>query len=247
MKHHIYRLAAIFAFTVVCHNVNAENVKSIVNKTREQLYGDAFHAKVFLFIEQPRNSFSISYEQFNQAAGKHTLVKVLEPVEYTGKSFLKRDPVVLQYAPKTNKTFKVQGHLYKDSWLGSDFSTDDILNINSLYDDYTHRLLNKTRSLFIVEATKKNTAIAAVHKIILKINRNTLLPERYEYYNKNRELLKVRVFSEPEKKGNRTVMTRQVMTTIENNKPVSRTTLTYQHIEFKKSLDANIFYEESMR
>ncbi|MCW5204704.1 outer membrane lipoprotein-sorting protein, partial [Desulfobulbus sp. N2] len=74
---------------------------------------------------------------------KKSFIKILYPGKDKGITFLKLDNAMWQYVPRIEKTIKIPASMMLQSWMGSDFSNDDLVRESSISDDYTKSSLLK--------------------------------------------------------------------------------------------------------
>ena len=70
-----------------------------------------------------------------------TFLRITAPRKEKGVATLRVDNEMWNYLPKTNKTMKIPPSMMMGSWMGSDFTNDDLVKESSLFDDYTFELI----------------------------------------------------------------------------------------------------------
>ncbi|MEF2144282.1 MAG: outer membrane lipoprotein-sorting protein [Desulfovibrionaceae bacterium] len=70
-----------------------------------------------------------------------SVFKVTEPAKDKGNATLKLDREMWTYNPKVNRTIKIPPSMMSQSWMGSDFSNNDLSKSDSLTVDYDHELI----------------------------------------------------------------------------------------------------------
>ncbi len=65
-----------------------------------------------------------------------TLVRILSPKKEKGVASLKRDNEMWNYLPKVRRTIRVPPSMMMGSWMGSNFTNDDLMRESSWEDDY---------------------------------------------------------------------------------------------------------------
>src|SRR5690606_10484934 len=63
------------------------------------------------------------------------------PVRDKGTAFLKRKKEIWNYVPSVDRMIKLPPSMMSQSWMGSDFSNDDLVRESSTINDYTHQIL----------------------------------------------------------------------------------------------------------
>jgi len=65
-----------------------------------------------------------------------TFIRVLSPRKDRGVATLKKDKEMWNFFPKINKVIKVPPSMMMGSWMGSDFTNDDLVREVSLVEEY---------------------------------------------------------------------------------------------------------------
>lgn len=87
------------------------------------------------------------------------LVRFTAPAKDAGNATLKLGDETWIYNPKLNQTIKLPASMLSQSWMGSDFSYNDLAKSDDLLTDYTYKILGETqagaRTVYDIEATPK--------------------------------------------------------------------------------------------
>ena len=74
------------------------------------------------------------------------------------------------YIPKIGKEIKIYPSMMLQSWMGSDFTNDDIVKESSILDDYTHITRGKENAeghdCYMISMTPKQDAAVVWGKIL---------------------------------------------------------------------------------
>jgi outer membrane lipoprotein-sorting protein len=87
------------------------------------------------------------------------------------------------YFPKVNKVIKVPPSMMMGSWMGSDFTNDDLVKENTYREDYTYKILKKEKQIYTIELTPKPKTITVWGKLVLLVDASRLYPLRQDYYD----------------------------------------------------------------
>ena len=109
------------------------------------------------------------------------LVRFTAPSKDAGSATLKLDRDTWVYNPRLNQVIKLPASMMSQSWMGSDFSYDDLAKSTDILTDYTHRLLGSVQSgghtVWTIEATPKPGAPVVWGKVDLAIRDDDVLLE----------------------------------------------------------------------
>jgi outer membrane lipoprotein-sorting protein len=168
------------------------------------------------------------------AGGEDVLLRILTPQTEANTAVLKIDNDVWYYLPKTNRTVKVPSAMTMNTWMGSDFTIDDLVKERVLSRDYA--IANSYRGdrggIAVDEytLTPRPDAVVVWGKIVLQVRQDNGMPTRQGYYDEDGKLLRELIFSDYKTMGGRLIPTRLLMRT--TDKPGAQTTIVYNAIVF---------------
>ena len=147
------------------------------------------------------------------------------------------------------RVIKIPPSLMLQSWMGSDFTNDDLVKESSLATDYTHRIEGETTEdgdpCYRLIATPKPDAPVVWGKLVLLIRKADFLPRREEFYDEQGALQKTLYFDNIRRTGSRNYPMRWRM--VSHTKPGHETTLTFSSLEFDKPIPANTIHAAESR
>lgn len=124
---------------------------------------------------------------------------VLEPPKDAGNGTLKKGREMWTYNPKINRVIKLPPSMMSQSWMGSDFSNDDLAKSDSVLDEYTHRITGQTiidgLTHYTIEAMAKEEAPVVWGKQELLVREDDLLL-RQSFYDEDMVLVKEMIGSD---------------------------------------------------
>ena len=135
------------------------------------------------------------------------------------------------------------------SWMGSDFTNDDLVRESSFEKDYHHKLLGeepvKGYDCYKIELIPKSDAPVVWGKILMWISKNEYHWLKAEFYDEDEELVNIEILSEIKIMDDREMPTRMEM--IPADKKGHKTILIFDEIEFNVDLDESFFSQQNMR
>ncbi|MFQ5752196.1 MAG: outer membrane lipoprotein-sorting protein, partial [bacterium] len=164
-------------------------------------------------------------------------------------TFLKIKKEMWNYIPKINRVIKIPPSMMMQSWMGSDFTNDDLVKESSVVEDYTHILLGREKEAgfecFKIELKPKAEAAVVWDRIVEWIRVKDYVPLKAEYYNERKERVRTLLFSAIKKMSGRTIPLR--MELIEEKKPGHKTVLLLREAIFDKPLPKSIFTKQNLK
>lgn len=124
---------------------------------------------------------------------------VEEPAKDAGNGTLKKGREMWSYNPKINRAIKLPPSMMSQSWLGSDFSNDDLAKSDRIIDDYDHTILATENSVdhtvYTIESVARETAPVVWGKQVLLV-RDDYIILRQQFYDEDMVLVKEMVAEE---------------------------------------------------
>lgn len=225
----------------------AVNVRDVVDKIDRLYRSEASYADVEMEIVTPHWQRTLAMKVWTKSMDK-TLVRIISPKKEAGVATLRVDNEMWNYLPKTGKVIKVPPSMMMSSWMGSDFTNDDLVKESSYLDDYTYRLVPKPdgeEELIYVELQPKEDSPTVWASIILAVQRSDYLPVRQEFYDDRGDLMRVLSFSDVRDMGGRTIP--RVMEMEPQTEQGHSTVVRYATVEFAADVPDEIFSLRNLR
>jgi hypothetical protein len=126
----------------LCLISQGQTATEIVKRSEEKIRGDHSYSEISIRIVRPTWEREISLRAWSLEPN-YSLMIVDGPARDKGTVFLKRDSELWNYLPNINRNIKLPPSMMGQSWMGSDFSNDDLVRESSAVRDYTHELLGE--------------------------------------------------------------------------------------------------------
>jgi len=243
----IQTISGLAIFLFAAHLYADPTAFDIIKKMHEKMEGRTAIARMEITITRPRFTRTLLLDSWSDTNQNRSFIRILQPKKDSGIAFLKWDTNLWQYIPRIGKEIKIEGSLMHDSWMGSDFSNDDLVNASSVVDDYTHKLLpSKSQEIYRIELKPKPTATVVWERVVMELRKHDYLPVSQEFYDHKNRLAKRMEFSNYRKLGNRVIPATFVMHTIKNDKTISSTTMNYISATFDTKIPNHIFSKSNL-
>ncbi len=216
-------------------------IDEIIAKQDELYRSKSSYAKMVMEIVTPHWERTLEMEAWSEGMDK-TFIVINSPKKERGISTLRIGKEMWNYLPKTDKVMKIPPSMMASSWMGSDFSNDDLVKESSMRDDYEYELYepdSAEEGLIYVQLVPKEETASVWGKIILSVREADYLPVREEFYDEKGRLMRVMTFKDIKTIGGRELPT--VMELVPQNKKGNRTTIRYEEARFDIKLDESIF------
>jgi outer membrane lipoprotein-sorting protein len=172
-----------------------ERAREVIDEM-EQLYrGDSSDATMTMQVQTPNynRTLTLTAQSFGKEYGFY---RIQAPKKDRGIATLKRDEEMWNYFPKINKVIKVPPSMMMGSWMGSDFTNDDLVKETQLIDAYSLALI-ETEDQYKVTLTPKEQTVTVWGRIEYTISKDPLLPLSQAFFDEDGEKIRELTFHEP--------------------------------------------------
>ncbi len=238
----------LLVIVVVCLPTYGQSAEEIIRKANDKMTGESNSAEMVMKIIRPDWIREISIKSWAKGTEK-SLVLITAPARDEGAAFLKREKELWNWQPTINRVIKMPPSMMMQSWMGSDFTNDDLVRESSIVEDYEHQLLNDTvidgRNAWKVALIPKENAPVVWGKIEAYIEKEDYLQLLFKYYDEDGYLVNTMVLSDIRNIGGRVIPTKMEMIPAEN--PDQKTMIIYENMQFDISIDDGFFSIQNMK
>lgn len=226
--------------------ISPKNVKAILQKSDDVMRGNTSQAEYTMVVQSKRWKRTMKMKSWTEGT-KKAFILITFPSRDKGATFLKLNNEMWQYIPKIERTIKIPPSMMMQSWMGSDFTNDDLVKESSIVEDYTGKILSQDNESWKIELIPKPDAAVAWDKVIIWINKKTYLPMKEEFYDEDGELVRVMNFSNVLKTGNRFYASKMEMIPKTEDKEGNITTVYIKNMVFDQPIRKGLFSLGSLK
>ena len=244
MRTALLSLMCLFtSFTAV-----AESASDIVQKSDQAMRGDSSYTESTMEIIRPDWTRSMTMKSWTKGTDL-SLVLVTAPAKDKGSASLKRQREMWNWVPSIERVIKIAPSMLSQSWMGSDFTNDDLINQSSIVVDYQHQLKSEDvfdgDKVWVIDAVAKPDAPVVWSKVTLWISKSTYLQRKVEFYDEFYERVNVMTSYDVKELGGRKLATRMEMQPLD--KPDNKTVLITHQAQFDFDIDDSFFSQQQMK
>jgi len=225
-----------------------QSAKEIVDKANQLLRGESSKAELTMRIIRPDWSRELSIKAWNKG-DDYSLILITAPPRDKGTAFLKRGSEVWQWIPSIQRVVKIPPSMMSQSWMGSDFTNEDLVREASIVEDYTHELIGDTtvdgEDAYVIRMVPKPGAPVVWEKVIVWITKDDYIERRSEFYAEDVELVNTMLLYDVKKMDGRRIPTKYEM--IPADEKGQKTMLIYEDIEFDVPIDDSFFSLQNLK
>jgi outer membrane lipoprotein-sorting protein len=222
--------------------------KEIVKRAHDKANGETSQGTMKMTIVRPGWSREVAMKTWSKGSGYY-LIYITEPVKDKGQVFMKREQDMWNWMPSINRMIKLPPSMMGQSWMGSDFTNDDLVRMNSIIDDFTHEIIGSEviegYDCYIIELIPNPDAAVVWGKIRLWISKEEYYELKGEYYDEDMVLVNTMTSTDIKKMGDRMLPSKMVMEPVD--KPGNQTILETIDIIYDKPIDESFFSQQNMK
>jgi outer membrane lipoprotein-sorting protein len=215
--------------------------RELARKIDDLYRSDSSYAQIEMEVVTPDWRRTLVMKGWTMGQTK-TLIRILEPKKEAGVGTLRLGNEMWNYLPKTDKVIKVPPSMMMSSWMGSDFSNDDLVKEFTFVDDFLFRIMTPPeaeKGFLYLECRPKPGVPVVWDKIVIAVDETATLPVWQKFYDEKAKVARIMTYSEVKTFGRRTIPT--VMAMVPQTKEGYKTILRYKDIQFDLALKDDIF------
>lgn len=224
------------------------NIEEIVRQADEKFRGTSSKGELTMIIERPSWSRTVSMKNWT-LGNDYSLIYITEPAKEKGQVFLKRDKEMWNWVPNIERMIKIPPSMMMQSWMGSDFTNDDLVKESSMADDYNQKLLGyeviEGYNCYKIELIPHVDAAVVWGKVIMWISKDELHWLKAEFYDEDGYLVNTEILSDIKKMDDRVMPTRLEM--IPADEEGHKTIMIFDKIDFDVDIKESFFSQQNMK
>lgn len=177
-----------------------------------------------------------------------TFMRILSPRKERGVSTLRIKNEMWNYLPRTNKVIKIPPSMMMGSWMGSDFTNDDLVKEFTFTNDYKfsrHEYETPEEGKGYIKCVPKPGRPIVWGYIIICYDKKNTLPCWYKYYDEKGKLMREMIFDDVKKLGNRLLPAE--MKIVPTGKKGKMTIVRYLDLKFDVKAEPHIYSLRNLR
>jgi outer membrane lipoprotein-sorting protein len=179
---------ALAAWPLAAGASEAEDLLAKVDKAQSP--GKDEVAVMKMTITDKSGTSKVRQIAIKQMGSDFRLIRFQAPAEVKGVSFLSRgESEMYIFMPDFGKVRRIASHTKNESFMGSDFSYDD-MGSGKLVEKYDARILKKEGDLVTLELTPQNGADADVKRRVMVVDTRYFIAVKGESYDANGKVVK---------------------------------------------------------
>lgn len=245
----LHIVSAVFVFILFSvSTVVAQDAAEIIERMEEMMRGDSQQAEMTMKIERPRYEREVTMRSWLKGRD-YSLILITAPARDEGTVYMMQGNDIWNYDPRIDRITRLPSSMMAQSWMGSDFTNDDLVRDTDQVEDFEHEILRTEEyngfESYVIEMIPKPGRPIVWGKVNMWISVDDYIQLRVENYDQRFELVTTMELNDIKEIGERKVPTRITVTPADKDN--ERTILTYQELEFDIEIEEAFFSRANMQ
>jgi len=241
-----FSMGLVFLLTAAAGN--GQTAKEIVTRAENNIRG--LSSKIEMSIQIIRPAWTRTMSVISWSKGEEYSISVIKaPANDAGTVFLKRVKEIWNWIPSIERVVKLPPSMMAQSWMGTDFTNDDLVKASSRVEDYDHKMVGDSiiegRKCWKIEMIPLPEAAVVWSKINIWIDQKDYLELRLEYFDEDGKLVNILQCSDVRNVGGRWLPCKLEM--IPAQKKGQETVVTYKSALFNQPISEDFFSTQNMK
>ena len=223
------------------------SASEIVTKADAKMRGNTSYMEMTMQIVRPKYTREISLKSWSKGDNL-ALVKITAPAKDAGQGYLKINKDLWNWLPSIDRMVKMSASVMGQSWMGSDFTNDDMVRQSSIVTDYTPKIIveEQIRELpcWKIELTPKPNAAVVWGKIISWIDKSYNIIKT-QYFDEDNVLVQTMENFDFKTFGDRQMPSRMEM--VPADKTGQKTVVLVSKAQYNQPINDNFFSQQNLK
>lgn len=220
----------------------------IIRRMEDKMRGETAEITMKMTVVRPRFTREMKMKSWSKGQD-YSLILLQEPVRDRGTAFLKRKKEIWNYVPSVDRMIKLPPSMMSQSWMGSDFSNDDLVRESSTINDFKHRILRSEiyegLDCWVIEMVPLPGSSVVYSKVVVWVSKVDYYHLRTENYGDKGEKVSIVAMSNIKQLGNRSLPVRMELTPLD--KPGHKTIIEYEAAVFDAPIGESFFSVQNLK
>ena len=231
------------SFVLLASNTMAADmpkVEDVIHRLDDLYRSSASTGHVELFAKTETLTRHMKMRIWSKGKDK-SLIIIDEPAREAGTETLKVGNNLWNYLPKISRTIRIPPSMMLSSWMGTDFTNDDLVKDTSYERDFVTRIVGRSTDPVGWKGVMdvRPGVVGRWQKIEWVVNEEGTLPVMARYIDRKGRLARTMRFTDVKVMGGRKIPTRMLLETVDQ--PDHLTELRYLDMKFDVKLSDNLF------
>lgn len=239
-----------FFMATLAVSVSAQSLVAleIVTKADAKTRGNSSYMEMTMKIVRPKYTREIAMKSWTKGSNL-ALVKITAPAKDAGQGYLKINNDLWNWLPTIDRLVKMSASVMGQSWMGSDFTNDDMVRQSSIVNDYTHEILKEEEvrefSCWQIALMPKSDAPVVWGKVVMWIEKSGFDVIKACYFDEDNVLVQTMENFDFKIFGDRNMPSRMEMTPADKTGQKTEVIITGAH--YNQPVNDNFFTQQNLK
>jgi outer membrane lipoprotein-sorting protein len=216
------------------------DVEAVVKYFEDLYRSDSSVSVAKLIVTKPRRERTLEMKIWTRGE-ERALIVIESPAREKGTATLKVDKNLWNYLPRIKRTIRIPPSMMLASWMGSDFTNDDLVRESSYSKDYVYELVGHSEEPvgWHVRFTAKPDIVGLWNRFELVLSEDARIPLKAEYYDRKDRLARTITWSDVRVFDGKRIPSRMVL--IPEDQEGQKTEMIYSDIDFNVTVPESTF------
>ncbi|MDA3786593.1 MAG: outer membrane lipoprotein-sorting protein [Deltaproteobacteria bacterium] len=243
---HIKALFMALCLLLLSSAAHALPAADIIKRVEDNLNGETAYLQLTMVVQTKRSKRTMKMESWSKGT-KKSFIRITYSGKDQGITFLKVDNAMWQYVPRIERTIKIPASMMLQSWMGSDFTNDDLVRESSISEDYLAELQGEDEAGYLIDLQAREEAPVVWGRIRMHVSRDYYLPTTVRYYDEDGQLVRILEYLEVQRYGERFYPSRWLMLPQSADKAGHQTEVIIDDAVFDEEIDEAYFSKRALK
>jgi hypothetical protein len=218
------------------------DVEAVVDYFEDLYRSDSSIATAEITIVKPRRTRSLRLKVWTLGKEK-SLVVIQAPPREEGVATLRVGDNLWNYFPRIRRTIRIPPSMLQSSWMGTDFTNDDLVRESRYEQDYYHMLVGHVEDPngWLIRFTAKPETVGLWERFDLIVSPDGTLPLEAKYFDRKGRLARLLYWDDVKVFDGRRLPAHLILVPQDKDKAGQRTEMRYLDIDFNVRLPESMF------
>lgn len=220
----------------------SQDAREVVRKSEDRARGKTSESDLSIITVRPDWQREMRLRTWTKG-NDYVVIRITAPPKEKGIAFLKRGKEIWNWVPSIDRSIKLPPSMMSQSWMGTDFTNDDLVKESSIVEDYKHSFIGDTTILnrpchrILLEALEEAAVVWS--RVVLCIDKKEFLMLKAEYYDEDGKKVNTLNTVEVANLGGRLLPSRIEL--IPADKKGQKTIMIYHNMVFDRNIPESFF------
>ena len=216
------------------------DLDAVVKYFEDMYRSESSISEVELKITKPRSKRTLGMKVWTKGEEK-VLIVIQSPAREKGTATLRVEKNLWNYLPRIRRTIRIPPSMMLTSWMGTDFTNDDLVRESSYSEDYTYKFVGHSEKPegWLINFDAKPEVVGLWKRFELVVSEDGRIPIQAKYFDRKDRHARTIYWSEVKDFDGHIIPSK--MTLVPEDKQGHKTELVYSDIDFDVQVSENMF------